>query len=73
MFQPDSARAHRACETVELLILTKETPDFIPQALATKQPSFKSSGLQMVVSNEEGADQGGRRSTFAYPDNLERT
>ena len=39
--QKDSAPAHRARETIELL--TMETPEFIPpNALATKQSGFKS-------------------------------
>jgi len=61
MFQQDTAPAHRACKTVDLV--TRETPDFIPHALAVKQPILKSSGLQSVVSNAgrlQRADQGCR-------------
>ena len=44
VFQPDSAPAHRAHETVELL--TMETPRVHSSyALATKQPGFKSGRL----------------------------
>jgi len=61
VFQQDSAPAHRARETTELL--TTETPKHIhfSYALATKQPRFKSGRLCVVRNAGEGlqeADQG---------------
>ena len=44
VFQQDSAPAHSARETIELL--TMETPEFIPPVLATKQSGFKSGRIK---------------------------